>query len=58
MSLTIEELKEKLACRLDEETLLDILEINTFDIVDRFEDKIELKLDQLLKEFEEDYTLE
>lgn len=53
MSLTLEDLKEKLM-REDEVTLLEILEINSEDLVERFDDKIELKWDQLIEEYEED----
>jgi hypothetical protein len=51
MNLTFEELKEKLQ-RVDEVTLLELLEIRSEDIVDRFEDYIEDKQEQLLKEIE------
>ena len=45
MPLTLEELKEKLAEQLDEITLLDILGITSYDLVERFEDIIEDKFD-------------
>jgi hypothetical protein len=51
MNLTFEELKEKLH-RVDEVTLLELLEIHSEDIVERFEDYIEDKQEQLLKEIE------
>jgi hypothetical protein len=51
MNLTFEELKEKLQ-RVDEVTLLELLEIRSDDIVDRFEDYIEDKQEYLLKEIE------
>ena len=57
MELTIEELKQKLAERLDEVTLLDLLGITSYDLVERFEDLIEDKYDKLLKEIEDDYEI-
>jgi len=51
MNLTFEELKEKLQ-RVDEVTLLELLEIHSEDIVERFEDYIEDKQERLLKEIE------
>ena len=58
MELTIEELKQKLAERLDEVTLLDLLGITSYDLVERFEDLIEDKYDKLLKEIEDDYEID
>jgi hypothetical protein len=55
--LTLEELKEKLAERLDEITLLELLSINSYDIVERFADVIEDNYDKLLKEIEDDYEI-
>lgn len=51
MNLTFEELKEKLQ-RVDEVTLLELLDIRSDDIIERFEDFIEDKQEQLLKEIE------
>lgn len=51
MNLTFEELKEKLQ-RVDEVTLLELLEIRSEDIVDRFEDYIEEQQDKLMREIE------
>ena len=48
---TFEELKDYLKS-LDEVTLLEILDINSEDIVDKFEDKIEEKQDSLFTEVE------
>jgi hypothetical protein len=50
--LTLEELKEKLAAQIDEVTLCDWLEINSEDIVNQFEDRVEEKYDKLCKELE------
>ncbi len=49
MNLTFEELKEKLQ-RVDEVTLLELLDIHSDDIIERFEDIIEDKQEQLTKE--------
>jgi hypothetical protein len=51
MNLTFEELKEKLQ-RVDEVTLLELLEIRSDDIVERFEDYIEEQQDKLMREIE------
>ena len=49
MELTIEELKEKLAT-IDEISLLEILEIDSRDLVERFVDEIEDKADELAED--------
>jgi hypothetical protein len=51
MTTTFTELKEKLL-RLDEVTLLELLEINAEDLINRFEDIIEDKYDQLVEAVE------
>lgn len=51
MNLSFEELKEKLK-RIDEVTLLELLNIHSDDLIERFEDYIEDKYEQLLKEIE------
>lgn len=53
MSLTLTDMKEKLY-QFDEITLLEVLEISSEDIVDRFPDKIEQKMDYLQEDLEED----
>jgi hypothetical protein len=50
-NLTFEELKERLAM-LDEITILEILNINSYDLVQRFEDMIEDNRDKLERELE------
>jgi hypothetical protein len=47
MNRTFSELCEELK-RIDETTLLELLEISSEEIVDKFEDKIEDRLDKLL----------
>ena len=53
MPLTLEELKEKMK-DIDEVSLVEKLEIYSDDIVERFEDRIEDKWEQLIIDFEED----
>ena len=53
MSLTLEEVKEKLK-KLDETILLEILEINSEEIVERFSDKIEDREDYFITDLEEE----
>jgi len=50
MTLTFNDLKDRLKA-LDEVTLLELLDLKSDDIVDRFEDLIEDKQEQLEKEF-------
>jgi hypothetical protein len=55
--MTLEELKECLAQRVDEITLLEILNIKSNDIVEAFESRIEDRFDSLCAEFsDEDNT--
>ncbi len=51
MNLTFEELKEKLK-QVDEVTLLEVLNIHSDDLVERFEDYIEEQQDKLMREIE------
>lgn len=53
MPLTLADLKEKLK-RLDEITLMEELEISSEDLVERFEDHIELKFERLSCELEDE----
>lgn len=53
MSLTITEVVERLAKTCDEVTLLEILEITSYDLVERFYDRIEERYDELVEELEE-----
>jgi hypothetical protein len=48
------DLLEKLK-KLDEVTLLEVLDLSSEDIVDRFEDVIDLHQDKLYDWFDEDY---
>ena len=51
-SLTLEELKEKLSSYYDEISLLELLNINSNDLVERFSDRISNNMDSLSEEFE------
>lgn len=49
--LTLEELKQVIAERTDEVTILELLNINAEDLVEAFADRIEERYEQLLKEY-------
>ena len=55
MSLTLEEIKQRLLRFYDPDDLLEALQISSEDILDRFEDKLLRKLDQFQDELEEEY---
>ena len=48
MARTLEELKQLLKERVDPDLLLEELNISTEELVDRFEDKIEIRFTKLL----------
>lgn len=52
---TVHEIKEKLKVACDEIGILEVLDISVEDILERFEDKIEAKLESLSEEFEADF---
>jgi hypothetical protein len=54
MSLTLEELKEKLMENYDPDDLLEFLELSSEEILDRFEDKVIKRFEQLEQEFIEE----
>ena len=56
MAITLTELQSKLML-IDEISLMEILEITSEDIANRFIDRIETKYDQLITEFEADEEL-
>jgi anion-transporting ArsA/GET3 family ATPase len=53
MALTLEELKSRLT-RIDEISLLEVLDIDSEMLVERFWDLIERKHDELEEDFEQD----
>lgn len=58
MTLTLQEISKKLAEQYDEITLLEILNIDSFDLVEAFFDRIEDKYEYFNNELstnEEDY---
>ena len=53
MPITYEELREKLR-QVDEISLLELLDISSEELVERFQDRIENRIDMLESEFEEE----
>jgi hypothetical protein len=53
MPLTLEDIKDKLKT-LPEIDLLEVLEISSEDLVDRFSDKIEDKMEYLINDLEDE----
>lgn len=58
MTLTLQEIKEKLAEEFDEITLLEVLNINSFDLVDAFFDRIEDRYEFFNKQLSMDGDIE
>ena len=56
MSLTLEEIKERLLHLYDPDDLIEALQISAEDILDRFEDKLLRKLENFHEELEEEYV--
>ena len=54
MSLTLEEIKEKLLRLYDPDDFLESLQISSEEILDRFEDKLLKRLDCFQEELEEE----
>ena len=54
MSLTLEEIKERLLKTLDPDDLLEALQITSEEMLDRFEDKLINRLDVLEEELEDE----
>jgi len=54
MSLTLEEIKERLLRLYDPDDLLEALQISSEELLDRFEDKLIRKLDGFQEELEEE----
>ena len=54
MSLTLEEIKERLLRLYDPDDLLEALQISSEEILDRFEDKLIKKIEAFHEELEED----
>jgi hypothetical protein len=58
MSLTLEEIKEKLLRFYDPDDLLEALQISSEEILDRFEDKLLRRLDEFQEDLEEEVDAE
>ena len=56
MSLTLQELKDRISHECDEITILELLEIDGEMLVERFEDEIQNRYDKLLEEFQNPST--
>jgi hypothetical protein len=54
MSLTLEEIKERLLRFYDPDDLLEALQISAEELLDRFEDKLLLRLDKFQEDLEEE----
>lgn len=54
MALLLSELKEQLAARLDEITLLELLDVSSEDLVEQFEDVIEANFEKFAQAVEEE----
>jgi len=54
MSLTLEEIKERLLRFYDPDDLLESLQISSEELLDRFEDKLLLRLDKFQEDLEEE----
>ena len=54
MSLTLEEIKERLLRFYDPDDLLEALQISSEEMLDRFEDKLLLRLDKFQEDLEEE----
>lgn len=52
--LTLEEIKERLATRIDEVDLLELLEIDSFALIERFSDIIEKDIEKYADIVEEE----
>ena len=51
--LTLQELKDKMTENLSEIDVMELLELTTEDLVERFSDKIEDKYEQILNQLED-----
>ena len=51
--LTLQELKDKMTEHLSEIDVMELLELTTEDLVERFSDKIEEKYEQIINQLED-----
>ncbi len=54
MSLTLEEIKERLLRLYDPDDLIEALQISAEDLLDRFEDKLLKNIDEFQEDLEEE----
>jgi hypothetical protein len=54
MTMTFDEVQDYLYDNFDEIMIMELLEINSYDLVSRFEDKLEENFDKILREIDED----
>lgn len=54
MSLTLEEIKERLLRLYDPDDLIEALQISAEDLLDRFEDKLLKKIEEFQEDLEEE----
>ena len=52
--LTYDEFREKIRHKLDPNDLLELLQVSSDDICDRFDDRLELYMDKLLEAIEDE----
>ena len=53
-NLTMDEIREKILDRYDPDDLIDLLELTSEEILDRFEDKLINRLEQFEEELQDD----
>ena len=58
MMLVLNEIMELLAERYDEVTLLELLDINSEELVERFSDKIEQRYEKLQQELDDEIEVD
>jgi len=51
--ITFDELLEYIAGNYDEVTIMEVLEITSEDLVERFEDKVRLNIDKFVEDYNE-----
>jgi hypothetical protein len=52
--LTLEDLHEKILHKLDIEELIELLQVSSDDLLDRFEDRVEIYMGKLLEAIEDE----
>jgi hypothetical protein len=52
--LTLEDLYEKILHKLDIEELIELLQVSSDDLLDRFEDRVEIYMGKLLEAVEDE----